>query len=195
MKCASAKAGIASVMVGVAVVLSGAPAHATFIYLNQSHSIGASASPIASSSGGSPTTDLQSSDAGNSYAASYSGFQWTSLRSAARADSALLRHRADLPASSAVATGSSAANAPAKDSSAGPGDATAPSAPAVTAPAVNVSGPSTSIGSSPTVTAPIVIGVPTKTVPEPSTVGLLGIGLLLTCVAIRRDKGGVRIRR
>lgn len=60
MKCASATVGIASVVTGLAVVLSSAPAHATFMYLNQSQLISAviSASGVASSSGEGSATDL-----------------------------------------------------------------------------------------------------------------------------------------
>lgn len=56
MKCASATAGIASVVTGLAVVLSSAPAHSTFLYLNQSQLISAaiSATAAAAPTGESP---------------------------------------------------------------------------------------------------------------------------------------------
>jgi len=246
MKCASATAGIASVVTGLAVVLSSAPAHATFMYLNQSQLISAaiSASSVASSSGESAATNLEarygdeevvpvaqtegsdaehanaemvyaglqqpltgvySNDAssGNraSYSAPSSGSRWTSLRSAARADSALPRYRAD---SNAPRQSSTGLTSPAKDVPAGAGSVTTPSAPVTSPPVSDVGTPtppstsvpnetgappvhSTPIPSPPTVETPIV-GVPSTSVPEPSTVGLLGIGLLLVFVGLARGK-------
>jgi hypothetical protein len=244
MKCASATAGIASVMTGLVVVLSGAPAHATFIYLNPSSVV--SASSVAPFLSGSAAMDRQrgqvhedlvpgatqrkdsdaaqahgemvfaglqqqaagvyendgdGSDAGSDYNASYSapfGFRWSNSRNAVRANGALPWYLSD---ATVAATGSSSVISPAKDSSGGSGGVSAPSIPAVTAPVANTGSPTPPslpneaglpplhtlpIGPLPPVEAPIV-GVPSKTVPEPSTVGLLGIGLLLI-FAIARGK-------
>jgi hypothetical protein len=144
------------------------------------------------------------SDAANDYDdASYSApfdLRWSNLRGAARANSAYPLYRSD----SAVPAASTAVTAASKDSPAGLDGVTIPAAPIVTPPAANIGGPTPPLpsiphevvlppflsippGSSPTVEAPIV-GLPSKTVPEPSTVGLLGIGLLLIFVGLARGK-------
>lgn len=246
MKCASATAGIASVVTGLAVVLSGAPAHATFMYLHQSQLIGAaiSASSVASASGQGSATDLEvrygdediapvadeaeGSDAKHArtemvYAglqqpaagvysndarsvdrdnySAQSGFRWMNPRSSVRADSALPRYRAESNVSRPPAASSPASTSPAKDAPAGTGGVTAPAAsppvshvgaptpPSTSNPNEAGSPPvhSTPISSPPTVETPIV-GLPSKTVPEPSTIGLLGIGLLLVFIGIARGK-------
>jgi hypothetical protein len=238
MNCANAKAGIASVMTGLAVALSAAPAHATYIYLTQSSAVSGSATldlqrsqvfadlaPVESQTQGSDAAqthgemvlaglqpqsagvyekESDGSDAGSGYNASYSalsGLRWSNARGAVRASSAFPWYLSDSTLSPAVATGSAAVISPAKDSPSGLGGVAAPSVPAATAPVPNTGNPTSPslpneirlpplhtipIGSLPT-EAPIV-GVPSKTVPEPSTIGLLGIGLLLAFAGITRGK-------
>jgi hypothetical protein len=235
MKCASAKAGIASVMTGLAVVLSAAPAHATFIYLTQSSAISASSvapfvgrsatldrkhsrvyedfAPVASQtqdhthgemilaglqsqSAGDYEKQSNGSDAGSGSNASYSApfaFRWSNARDVGHANGALPWNLPDSTLTSAL-----------KDSPSGLGGVTAPSVPVATAPVANTNNPTppsppneaNEIGVPPIQTTPVVsppteapiVGVPSKTVPEPSTVGLLGIGLLLIFAGISRGK-------
>jgi hypothetical protein len=233
MKCASAKAGIASVMTGLAVVLGAAPAHATFIYLTQSSAV--SANSAARFAGGRASVDLKrkqvyedlalvasqtqdddtahtdgamilaglqpqsagvhekqgaGNDAGSSYNVSYSApvaLRWSNARGAS---GALPWYFSDSILTSA-----------AKDSPSGLGGVTAPSVPVATAPVANTSNPTPpslpkEIGVPPLLTPPVgsppteapIVGVPSKTVPEPSTVGMLGIGLLLIFAGIARGK-------
>lgn len=246
MKCASATAGIASVVTGLAVVLSSAPAHSTFLYLNQSQLISAaiSASGVATSSGASPAAifdahygedvsvakDTERSDADPAnvpimYAGiqrpvsaygdvrdgdrdgsfSYGGFSWMSPRSASRVNNALPRHRAE----ARPVSNSPGATSPSKDASTGSGSVTAPSAPAANpqAPTPSVSTPPVATPSVPDVVSPPgnsspivspptpetpIVGLPSRSVPEPSTVGLLGIGLLLAFVGLTRGKRRAR---
>ena len=236
MKCADATAGIASVVTGLAVVLSGAPAHATFIYLNQSQLVAAAigVGSAASSSGKSSATDpdlrygdehialvaekaegannaehadtelvyagllqpsagVYDSDARSgdraSYSAPSSDFRWMSPLSAVRVDNALPRYRADSNLTRQPSVGSPAPT-PAKDAPAGTGGVTAPVAtPPASIPTETGAPPvqSTPISTPPKVETPIV-GVPSKSVPEPSTVGLLGIGLLLVFLGVGRTR-------
>lgn len=242
MKCANATAGIASVVTGLAMALSGASAHATFLYLNQSQLIGAaiSASGVASSSGESAATGFDARyDSGNiapvaeeaagsdtepanvaiayagmqpaaadgddtesSHGAGYAAptaFRWMTPSGLFGADQGWLRYSA----AASTVSGSPAATSSAKESRAVSDGAATPAASTPVANSENppLTTPPNEADASPVYWAPIstslgvetpIVDLPSKTVPEPSTVGLLGIGLLLVLVGAARGKRAVR---
>lgn len=194
MKRASATAGIASLLAGLAMVLSSVPAHALFIYLNQSALNYAAASTT--------RTDADAKVVPVSGARSTGSIEVQ--------DPKAVQERKD--AQSAAREQVSSSSGSAKDAPAiGAGAMTPPAAAAidrVASPVVDAASPASPavpdwIEAPPIVNRSIVgdigfgdaglISLPTRTVPDPATIGLLGLGLLLTFVAhARRDRARTR---